>query len=213
MDAWPEDLDRSLYDDVPAEVHAAADEEYGRVYIHELDHPSRQDRISEIDADAHLEGLAAGAEIYRAWFEAQSTANREIAHVPTSLPEGHISLIADINEEALRYLAKHPALLYQISSRKFEEVIATLLRDFGFEVDLTQATRDGGVDIYAYLRTKIGSFLTLVECKHYRPENFVGVGVVRELYGGCSVPSEPTRVSLSHHRISPGRQRNFAGSQ
>ena len=62
-------------------------------------------------------------------------------------------------------------------------VRGVILEDMGFDVELTKATRDGGVDIYAYLRHEIGCFLTLVECKQRSPDHPVGVEIVQRLYG------------------------------
>lgn len=92
-------------------------------------------------------------------------------------------VVIDINEELKRYLAKHPEKLYELTPRKFEELIADILFDFGFDVELTPATRDGGKDIYAYIKNQICSFLMFVECKKWSPENHVGIEVVQRLYG------------------------------
>lgn len=67
--------------------------------------------------------------------------------------------------------------------RKFEELIAELLRAKGYEVELTPRTRDGGFDILAIKKGDLGSALTLVECKRYAETNKVDVGIVRGLYG------------------------------
>ncbi len=48
--------------------------------------------------------------------------------------------ITDIDSELKRYFAKHPEKLYDLSPRQFEELVASILRDFGFDVELTQAT-------------------------------------------------------------------------
>lgn len=71
-----------------------------------------------------------------------------------SEPGGSI-LVTDINTELKRYLNKHPEKLYDLSPRKFEELIAAILEDLGFEVELTQATRDGGSDIIANIRNAV----------------------------------------------------------
>lgn len=92
-------------------------------------------------------------------------------------------LFTDINEELKRYFQKHPERLYDLSPRKFEELIASILKDFGFDVELTPATRDGGRDIIAYIRNAVCQYLTFVECKKYAADNKVGVGVVREVSG------------------------------
>lgn len=54
-----------------------------------------------------------------------------------SEPGGSI-LVTDINTELKRYLNKHPEKLYDLSPRKFEELIASILEDLCFEVELTQ---------------------------------------------------------------------------
>lgn len=92
-------------------------------------------------------------------------------------------LVTDINTELKRYLNKHPGKLYDLSPRKFEELIASILEDLGFDVELTRATRDGGSDIIAYIRNAVCEYLTLVECKKYAPDNKVGVGIIREVTG------------------------------
>jgi HJR/Mrr/RecB family endonuclease len=67
-------------------------------------------------------------------------------------------------------------------SRKFEELIAGLFEGFGYEVELTAQTRDGGYDIVAVRRAEMTT-RSLIECKRYSSDNKVGVGVVRQLRG------------------------------
>ena len=92
------------------------------------------------------------------------------------------SLIIDVNKELMSYLAKHPHKLYDLSPRKFEELVAEILKDFGFDVTLTPSTRDGGKDILAYMRNQITSCLMFVECKKWKPEQRVGIEVVQRMY-------------------------------
>jgi len=80
-------------------------------------------------------------------------------------------------------LKKKPESIYELSPRKFEELIAELLTNMGWEVEVTGATRDGGKDILAYLSTDLGRLLCLVEAKRYRRDRQVGVELVRSLYG------------------------------
>lgn len=98
-------------------------------------------------------------------------------------PKPIIPVVIETNEELKRYFAKHPEALYEVAPRKFEILIADILRDFGFEVSLTQATHDRGIDIYAYMKNRAGSFLTFVECKRWQPQKHVGIEVVQRLYG------------------------------
>jgi len=92
-------------------------------------------------------------------------------------------VITSIDEEVKKYLKKYPQKLYELSPRQFEELVASILKDLGFEVELTQATRDGGRDIIAHVRNAVSSYLTYIECKRYAADNKVGVGVVREVIG------------------------------
>jgi HJR/Mrr/RecB family endonuclease len=57
------------------------------------------------------------------------------------------------------------------------------MRDMGWDVELTKQTRDGGADILAYLNTDVGRILCIVEAKHYKAENKIGIDLVRALYG------------------------------
>lgn len=87
------------------------------------------------------------------------------------------------NDTLIKHLKREPEDLYKISPRKFEEVIADLLTNMGMEVELTQATRDGGKDILAYMDTEIGKLLCLVEAKQHNKNRPVGVSLVRTLFG------------------------------
>ncbi len=94
-----------------------------------------------------------------------------------------ISSVCDANDELLQKLAAKPDLLYELSDRKFEQIVAEIMSRFGYDVTLTPSTRDGGKDIYAAKKNDLGSFLYVVECKKYAPNRPVGVGVLRQLYG------------------------------
>lgn len=92
-------------------------------------------------------------------------------------------IIIAANEAMIEALKKHPADVFKLTSRKYEELVAELLNDMGYDVTLTPATRDGGKDILASFKTDCGEFLCLVEAKHYRQDRKIGVSLVRELYG------------------------------
>lgn len=80
-------------------------------------------------------------------------------------------------------LQQHPDAIYEISPRKFEELVADLLTDLGYEVELTPTTHDGGMDILARMTTHHGKILCLVEAKRHSAHRPVGVELVRQLYG------------------------------
>lgn len=80
-------------------------------------------------------------------------------------------------------LAKDNDLIYDITSREFEEVVERLFQDEGFETVPTPAVGDGGKDIIA-TKTIMGQPVVFyVECKRYEKKNNVGVNIVRSLYG------------------------------
>lgn len=94
-----------------------------------------------------------------------------------------IHAVATVNDDLIRHLAKHPKLLFELNPRRFEELVAELLRAQGFESTLTPRTRDGGRDILAARSDALGSLLYLVECKRYARDRKVGVELVRAIHG------------------------------
>jgi HJR/Mrr/RecB family endonuclease len=94
-----------------------------------------------------------------------------------------LSLVVDVRAEIKKYLSRHPEKLYELSPRRFEELVADILRDLGLDVQLTKTTRDGGIDIYAYLRHEVTNFMILVECKRWSLDNPVGIDVIQRLHG------------------------------
>ena len=54
--------------------------------------------------------------------------------------------LSEINEELIKYLAKHPEKMLDLNPRKFEELVAALFRAKGYDVELTPVQRDYAVD-------------------------------------------------------------------
>ncbi|MGG7468310.1 restriction endonuclease [Chryseobacterium arthrosphaerae] len=70
--------------------------------------------------------------------------------------------------------------LYKLHPREFEKLIAELLYNKGFEVELTKQTRDNGYDILAMKYIDgFSPIKYLVECKKYAENHKVGVEIVR----------------------------------
>jgi restriction system protein len=80
-------------------------------------------------------------------------------------------------------LKARPEKMRDLSPRRFEELVASLLEDLGYDVELTSRGADGGVDIFASQKNELGEALVIADCKRYSPETRVGVGIVRALYG------------------------------
>lgn len=87
-----------------------------------------------------------------------------------------------VDPRILQHFDKDPGLVFSLSPRQFEEFVAELLSQLGYNVKLSPQGRDGGVDVYAERENDIGSELVLVQCKRYREENKVGEPVVKQLH-------------------------------
>lgn len=92
-------------------------------------------------------------------------------------------VVVDTNRILLERIRANPEEVYSLGSREFEELVADILREKGYDVTLTPPSGDGGFDMFAARKDDLGSFLFLVECKRYIPPNKVGVSVVRALHG------------------------------
>ena len=86
-------------------------------------------------------------------------------------------LIYNNTKEIITKIYNDNEILYTIDPYKFEEVIGELLYKKGFEVNISQKTRDGGFDILALTKQGGIPFKTLVECKRHKKT--VGVEIVR----------------------------------
>lgn len=73
--------------------------------------------------------------------------------------------------------------VYNLSSREFEELVAEVFAQQGYNVELTPPTRDGGCDILATRDINGIPYMILIECKRYAPDNKVNVQLVRSLLG------------------------------
>jgi restriction system protein len=91
--------------------------------------------------------------------------------------------IITFSGELANQLKHSPEKLHEVNSRQFEQLIADLFHDMGWEVELTQATRDGGRDILAHLNTGVVKLLCLIEAKKHRKDRPVGIQLVKNLYG------------------------------
>lgn len=77
-------------------------------------------------------------------------------------------------------IKKNPELLKSMDWRLFEEMLADILRRFKYSVELTQPTKDGGIDIIAIKKDEnFGDHKYLLQAKRYN--DAVQVSPVREL--------------------------------
>jgi hypothetical protein len=81
-----------------------------------------------------------------------------------------IQVVPFVDRALIERLKQYPNELRLIDRRKFEEVVAEIFDGFGYEVELTKQTRDGGKDIIAIKRCE-ANLKFLIECKRPDPEN------------------------------------------
>ncbi|MFB0555342.1 MAG: restriction endonuclease [Phycisphaerae bacterium] len=95
-----------------------------------------------------------------------------------------VSTIHICESELLAYVSKNPNRLRSVTPDVFERIIAEILIGFGFQVQLTPKTRDGGCDIIGFTSDHLGiTTKYIVECKRYAKDRPVHVELVRSLYG------------------------------
>jgi restriction system protein len=81
--------------------------------------------------------------------------------------------------EIIKHIVKDTDAIFQISPRKWEEIIAGAYTEAGFdEVTLTPRSRDYGRDVIAVKRG-IGTVRVIEEVKRYKPGNLVTAKDVR----------------------------------
>jgi restriction system protein len=94
--------------------------------------------------------------------------------------EGSFLILPLVTPELLDAIKTDPELLRTVDGRSFERILAELLERQGYQVELQRGTKDGGIDIFALLRTgPMGPHRYLVQAKRWT--NAVGVAPVREL--------------------------------
>lgn len=142
------------------------------------------------DSVGYVSNTLANAPKYETFFERHAAPTEETVVTADELliPNAEASRVVrisleEINGKLIKYLAANPEKMRELSPRKFEELVADMFRNQGFEVTLTQNTRDGGMDVIAVQREGIGTLMFIVECKRYAAHKKVGVEIVRGLYG------------------------------
>ena len=81
-------------------------------------------------------------------------------------------------------VCRNPDILYEITPRDFEVLVARLFADEGYNTIITPQTRDGGLDIRAQKSDNLNIlYELLIECKRYAPSRKVDRSTVMKLFG------------------------------
>ena len=92
-------------------------------------------------------------------------------------------IIADPIEQIIVECTKDPSAIFKLTGRQFEKFLAKIFEEFGFEVQLTAKTKDGGADILCMTKPLDIPLKIAVEAKRYKPTNIISVGLVRAFIG------------------------------
>jgi hypothetical protein len=98
-------------------------------------------------------------------------------------------------EAALRAANQDPAVLEALAPSEFEQLVAELFRERGYEVSATPPTRDSGVDLV--VRSPEDGQVLLVEVKKLSRQSRVSVEAVRRLLGAVTLASGALGILVS----------------
>jgi restriction system protein len=87
-----------------------------------------------------------------------------------------------LDQRFIDYLAKNGEEMGKIHWRNFERLTTEFFRRQGYEVDLGQGTKDGGVDVRVWTdnESKAGPPLMLIQCKRYK--GVVGIETIKAFW-------------------------------
>lgn|GEM_PF-879319 len=153
--------------------------------------------ISELSKIARLIALDAGREIDESAALLVASACQGSPHQEQILirrigmPDGQRITEAAVREYlsvlGLRVGSQAPANAAMgvdgLSGVEFEQLVGGLLIKMGFQVEITKASGDGGIDIIASLAQPLLRGRYLIQCKRFSESNSVGAPVIREFYG------------------------------
>lgn len=136
------------------------------------------DDLQTLKAAAAAEGWNDATPVPLSFFPLRADFSAQLEKNRTQLIEIHSAVTLKLLES----VRLTPERLFALSPRAFEELIAQLFTGFGFSVELTSPTRDGGRDLIA-IGSGIAQVKYLIECKRYAPHRKVGIAFIQRLHG------------------------------
>lgn len=113
--------------------------------------------------------------------------------------------IKNVYGKLIEYIAREPNFLFNMHPRRFEEIIAELLFNEGWKVELTSETVDGGYDIFAINKEQSGIRNScIIECKRYAADRKVGINVARQLLQIKNEKSVPNAMIVTSSDFTKG---------
>lgn len=83
-------------------------------------------------------------------------------------------------EELGKWLSQHPERMHDVAPFRFEQLVNDVFKQKGYRTRLTQASKDGGVDIYLLDKDERQA---IVQVKRYRKDRKVGVELIDQVRG------------------------------
>lgn len=128
--------------------------------------------------------------LLQAGMEVRSSRNNETLlddeDLANSAEKASIIYFADISLEFLKLLSLYPEEIFALSPEQFELLICNRLEKMGYEIERVTEnanSRDGGVDILAWLPKSFSSLIAVQAKHHPRATTKTSVKPVRELKG------------------------------
>ena len=145
-----------------------------------VDIPEPLAHLDVVDAEGDLEDVVAQLAEALSLVKHHRLAEFDV----TTLQAGGtiLTVSADVGARLVERYRDNPEALITMDRRKFEELVAEIFDRFGFTVELTARTRDGGRDVIAIRHDPV-AVKYLIECTRPDPGGYVGVAPVRELLG------------------------------
>jgi hypothetical protein len=110
----------------------------------------------------------------------------------------------EVNRELIDYFASHPKELENLHWRHFEELIAAVFKNYGYETVLGTGSHDQGVDLRLIQKDPIGEVITLVQVKRYAALNPIGLEAVQALSGAVDAERANRGLLVTSSRFLPG---------
>ena len=117
-----------------------------------------------------------------------------------------------LNSELYEHFGKNSEQFTRLDWRKFEMLVAELLRAQGFKTELGPGQADGGVDIRLLQRDPIGDILTLVQVKKYSKRNRIRLEAIQALHGAKEAEGADKSMFVTTSNYLPSA-RNFANRE
>lgn len=143
---------------------------------HEIDDNEVLSKLKLIENDLKIFKLDTEelkSNLYKLGFKT-ATQRKVIQRIPI------IKQVDYFDPSVYKLLQTNPELLKTLDWRIFEEMLADILKTFGYTIELTKKTKDGGIDVFAIKSDKdFGQHKYILQAKRYT--NSVQVSPIREL--------------------------------